>query len=72
MAVYQCFLIDSADKVQEVDTIEDPRGADAAFRGEHMLRGASYAAAIEVWEHGRFIRHLERRDSEEQRQPGRQ
>jgi hypothetical protein len=34
MPVYQCFLIDSADKVQEVDTIESPNDADAVFRGQ--------------------------------------
>jgi hypothetical protein len=62
MPVYQCFLIDSADKVQEVDTIESSSEADAVSRGEHMLRGASYAAAIEVWEHGRLIRDIERED----------
>jgi hypothetical protein len=63
MPVYQCFLIDSADKVQEVDTIESPSEADAVFRGEHVLRGVPYAAAIEIWEHGRLIRHIERADS---------
>ena len=67
MSVYQCFLIDSADKVQEVDTIESSSEADAVFHGEHMLRGASYAAAIELWEHGRLIRHIERKDFQEQR-----
>jgi hypothetical protein len=71
MPIYQCFLIDSADKIQEVDTIESPSEADAVFRGERMLRGASYATAIEVWEHGRLIRHIERADSQEQREhPG--
>ena len=72
MPVYQCFLIDSADKVQEVDTIESPNEADAVFRGQHMLRGVSYAAAIEVWEHGSLIRHIERGDLQERRQHGRQ
>jgi hypothetical protein len=47
MPFYQCFLIDSADKVQEVDTIESPSEADAVRHCEHMLRRASYAAAIE-------------------------
>jgi hypothetical protein len=68
MPVYQCVLIDSADKVQEVDTIESPSEADAVFRGEYMLRGASYAAAIEVWKHGRLIRHIEREDFQELRE----
>jgi hypothetical protein len=67
MPVYQCFLIDSADKVQEVDTIESSSDADAVLRCRHMLRGASHATAIEVWEHGRLILHIEREDFQEQR-----
>jgi hypothetical protein len=62
MPVYQCFLIDSTDKVQEVDTIESPTEADAVYRGEHMLRATSYAAAIEVWDHGHLIGQIKRED----------
>jgi hypothetical protein len=33
---------------------------------ERILRAESHAAANEVWEHGRLVRHIEREDFQEQ------
>ena len=66
MTVYHCFLIDNADRVQGVGTIETQTQADAIYRSERMLRAEFHAAAIEIWEHGRLIRHIERENFQEQ------
>jgi hypothetical protein len=60
MSVYRCFFIDSGDKVQGIETIDSPTEADAVYRGEHMLRGASHAAAVEIWDHGRLVGQIKR------------
>ena len=61
MARFRCFFISDADIVDGFKSFEGATEREALNRAYEMLESHSQAAAVEVWETGRFVTRIPRR-----------
>lgn len=59
VATYRCFLV-SGERIQSVQSLECADDAEVLRKGAALLDSKPEHQAIEIWEHGRFVKRLPR------------